>query len=196
MKMYKHDGDKYLLPLKINLACTKTMLIYNLIVFLFLTLTSGLLVYFSVKTGIEKGFSTSLFCIIALFSVTCILSVALIFPRHLLIDAEKIQVRCFIFKKGLYWVGAESLTTHISDVAFTTQLNCSKSINLHIHKANQTNHGQKVGIKKFEITFRNRKGRFGSLHFHIADDSNVSLEMLNRTIYDAYYKRQGIVKNK
>lgn len=196
MKKHENDGNTYSLPLKINLAHSKRMFGYNLIVFLFMTLPCGLLVLLIIESSIKKGFDSTTYVLIAWFLSFFIFSLVLIFPRHLIIDAEKIQIRCFMFKKEIYWVGAESLTTHLSDVAFTTQLNWSKSINLHIHKANQTNHGQKVGIKKFEITFRNRKGRFGSLHFHIADDSNVSLEMLNRTIYDAYYKRQGIVKNK
>lgn len=196
MKRYENDGNTYSLPLKINLAHSKRMFGYNLLVFLFMTLPSGLLVFVGIEAGIKKGVDSTAYFLIACVLLMFIVSLILIYPRHLVIDAEKIQLRCFIFKKEIYWVGAKSLTTHVSDVAFTTQQNWSRSINLRIHKANQTSHGARIGIKKFEITYCDRKASLGSLHFNIATDSNVNLEKLNRTIYAAYHKRQEIVEDK
>ena len=144
----------------------------------------------------KKGFDGTSYILITCFLSMFITSIVLIYPRHLIVDAEKIQVRCFIFKKEIYWVGAKSLTTHVSDVAFTTQQNWSQSINLRIHKVNQTNHGERVGIKKFQITYCDRKASFGNIRFNISTDSNVNLEMLNRTIYTTYHKRQEIVGDK
>ncbi len=196
MRKYENDGNTYSLPLKINLAHSKRMLGYNLIVFFFMTLPSLLLILCGIESGIKKGFDGATYFLIACFLSMFIASIVLIYPRNLIIDAEKIQLRCFIFKKEIYWVGAKSLTTHVSDVAFTTQQNWSRSINLRIHKANQTNHGKRIGIKKFEITYCDRKASFGSLHFNISTDSNVNLEMLSRTIYTAYHKRQGALSDK
>lgn len=196
MRKYENDGNTYSLPLKINLAHSKRILGYNLIVFFFMTLPSTLLILRGIESGIKKGFDGAIYFLIACFLSMFIASIALIYPRQLIIDVEKVQVRCFLFKKEIYWVGAKSLTTHISDVAFTTQQNWSQSINLRIHKANQTSHGARIGIKKFEITYYDRKASFGSLHFNISTDSNVNLEMLNRTIYAAYHKRQGIFGDK
>ena len=190
MKNYEHDDEKYLLPLKINLAHSKKLFCNRLFIFLTLTLPSVLIILWIIEAAIKKGFDVTAFTLITCLLFGFTVSLALIHPRHLLIDTEKIQVRCFIFKKQLYWANAKTLSSHISDVAYASKnVSYNPSTNLHMHKANQTSPGQKVGIKRYELSSLNYEGKLRCLHFNIAIDSGISLEMLDRTIYSAYRGR-------
>ncbi len=187
MKNYEYNNNIYLLPLKVNTSKSNIAWTYIGGIFLFFTLPFSFLSFVAVEKGIDKGFD---FFFISLIVTTFIISIAsliIILPRQLTIDAEKIKLKCLVYKKEIYWADLTSLSTNISDVAFATRSSVwEKDKNLIMHKANQTTHGTRVGIKKVELVFRKRNGKMGTFKFFIPTDSHINFEVLTKTISHTY----------
>lgn len=190
MKNFEYDGDKYLLPLKVD--TTKSNIAWTFIgaVFIFVTLPFSFLSVIAVETCINKGgdlFGISLAITTALVALS---SLIIILPRHLIIDVEKIQLKCLIYKKEIYWADLTSFSVNASDVAFSARPVWNKDKNLVMHKANQTMPGIRVGIKKIELIFCKKNSKMGTFKFFIPIDSNINFDILIKTIYYAYRKRK------
>ena len=188
MKRYDYNNNMYLLPLKINLSKSNISFTYIGAIFLFVTLPFFLLSFFGVEKCLDKGFDLKfMFLIIATFLVS-IVSLIIILPRRLIIDAEKVQLKCLVYKKEIYWDDLTSLSTNVSDVAFAVRPVLEKNKSLVTHKANQTMPGFRVGIKKMELVFRKRNGKMGTFKFFIAIDSHINFDILTKTISHTYKK--------
>ena len=190
MNNYDYNNNIYLLPLKVNTSKSKIAWTYVSGIFLSFSVTFSLLSTFAIETCINEGcdlFNISLAittALIALFSLVTIL------PRCLIINAEKIQLKCLIYKKEIHWADLSSLSVNVADVAVGTRdtrgLGSRKDINLTMHKANQTVPGVRIGIKKVELIFRKKNGKMGTFKFFIPTDSHINFEVLTKTISHTY----------
>ncbi len=186
MQNYDYNKNIYLLPLKVNTSKSKIAWTYVSGIFLFVTVTFSFLSAIAIKTCINEGcdlFGVSLAITTALVALS---SLIIILPRHLIIDAEKIQLKCLVYKKEILWADLSSLSTNVSDVAFAARPVWDKDKNLVMHKANQTMPGVRVGIKKVELVFRKKNGKMETFKFFIPIDSHINFDVLTKTISHTY----------
>ncbi len=189
MGEYEYNNSIYYLPLKINTTESNIARTYIGGIFLFVTLPFSLLSFFAIEKCIDKGFDFFFISLIVTTFIISLVSLIIILPRHLTIDTEKIQLKCLLYKKAIYWADMTSLSTNISDVAFATRDSVwEKDKNLIMHKANQTGPGARVGIKKVELIFRKTNGKMGSFKFFIPIDLHTNFDILNKTIKHTYRK--------
>ena len=190
MKRYDDNNNMYLLPLKINLSKSNISFTYIGAIFLFVTLPSFIVSFASYEACIDKGFDFFLISVIITTFLISIASLIIIFPRYLIIDTEKIKVKCLVYKKEIYWTDLTSLSTHVSDVAFASRPVWEKDKDLIMHRANQTMPGNRVGIKKVELTFHKTNDKVGNFRFFVPIDSEINFDILCKTIKYAYRKKK------
>lgn len=188
MRSYDYNKNIYLLPLKVNTSKSNIAWTYVGGIFLFVTVTFSLLSALAVETCINEGCSLFFISLAIATALIALSSFITILPRRLIIDSEKIQVKCLIYKKELYWADLTSLSTNVSDVGFSARPVWEKDKNLIMHKANQTMPGARVGIKKVELIFRKRNGKMGTFKFFIPIDSQINFDVLTKTIHHTYRK--------
>lgn len=186
MKNYEYNNNIYLLPLKINTSKSNIAWTYIGGIFLFVTVTFSLLSALAVETCINEGCSLFLISLAITTAFLALASLIIILPRRLIIDAEKIQLKCLVYKKEILWADLSSLSTNVSDVAFAARPVWDKDKNLVMHKANQTMPGVRVGIKKVELVFRKKNGKMGTFKFFIPIDSHINFDVLTKTISHTY----------
>ncbi len=190
MKSYDYNKNIYLLPLKVNTSKSNIAWTYIGGIFLSFSVTFSLLSAFAIETCINEGcslFDVSLAISTAFISLSSLIT---ILPRRLIIDTEKIQLKCLIYKREIYWSDLSSLSVNVSDVAVGTRNGRDfiwrKDKNLIMHKANQTVPGVRIGIKKVELVFRKKNGKMGTFKFFIPKDSHINFEVLTKTISHTY----------
>lgn len=190
MNNYDYNKNIYYLPLKVNTSNSKIAWTYVVGIFLSFSVTFSLLSAFAIETCINEGYDLFNASTAVTTALVALFSLATILPRHLLIDAEKIQLKCLIYKKEIYWSDLSSLSVNVSDVAVGTRdtrgLGSRKDINLTMHKANQTVPGVRIGIKKDELVFLKKNGKMGTFKFFIPTDSQMNFEALTKTISHTY----------
>ena len=190
MQNYDYNKNIYLLPLKVNTSKSKIAWTYVVGIFLSFSMTFSFLSAVAVEMCINDGcdlFNVSMAiatAIIALFFLVTIL------PRRLIIDTGKIQLKCLLYKREIYWSDLSNLSVNVSDVAVGTRdtrgLGSRKDINLTLHKANQTVPGVRIGVKKLELIFRKKNGKMGTFKFFIPIDSHINFDVLTKTISHTY----------
>ncbi len=190
MKRYDYHNNMYLLPLKINLSKSNISFTYIGGIFLFVTVTFSLLSALAVETCINEGCSLFFISLAITTALIALSSFIIILPRRLIIDSEKIKLKCLAYKKEIYWTDLTSLSTNVSDVAFAARPVWEKDKNLIMHRANQTMPGNRVGIKKIELVFRKTNGKRGNFKFFVPIDLDINFDILCKTINYAYRKRK------
>jgi hypothetical protein len=183
---YDYNKNLYLLPLKVNTSKSKIAWTYIGGIFLFVTMTFSLLSAFAIETCINEGCSLFFVSFAIGTAFIGLSSLITILPRRLIIDDEKVQLKCLAYKKEIYWADLSSLSVNVSDVAFSSRPVWEKDKNLVMHKANQTMPGYRVGIKNVELLFRKKNGKMGTFKFFIPTDSYINFEVLTKTICHTY----------
>ena len=190
MENYEYNSNIYLLPLKIKTTKSNIARTYIGGIFLFVTLPLFLLSFLVIEKCIDRGFDFFLISLIVTTFIISLVSLIIILPRSLTVDDKKIQLKCLVYKKVIYWADMTSLSVNVSDVAVGTRdtrgLGSRKDINLTMHKANQTVPGVRIGIKKVELVFRKKNGKMGTFKFFIPTDSHMNFEALTKTISHTY----------
>lgn len=152
MDNYDYNKNIYLLPLKFNISKSNIAWTYIGGIFLSFSVTFSFLSAVAIEMCINDGYNLFNISMAIVTAIIALFSLVTILPRCLIIDADKIQLKCLLYKRVICWSDLSSLSINATDVAVGTRdtrgLGARKDITLTMHKANQTVPGVRIGIKK------------------------------------------------